>query len=257
MAKNKNEDVQSLEKGNIYFFFRPRVGEETAKGLQDVERFYMVLEPTEQHEHLYRLLIIGQKTMPEIKPHGRDNKTWGFVEKVSKNPDEIEDELDLKRYKTKTRGEQTREPARPIGEGIYNIIRHEDHTHLAYALNLPRNEGEVQKAFHLENEASYILSVKNPHQPSKIGFHEGEVHYPEDLLKKFGTRKWIAAEPTSLLDYENAQILLVGAEQDVREELGIDLHPQKEEEGLKALLNDLHMEISQHPTEPLLKGQWK
>ena len=82
-------------------------------------------------------------------------------------------------------------------------------------------------------------------------------HYPKDLQKKFGEHKWIPADPPSFLNYEGAQILLIGAESDVSDELGINLHPQNEKDALDALLNDLHLELSQHPMAPLLKGQWQ
>src|SRR6266567_6747518 len=256
MAESKQQDVHILEQGNIYFFYRPKVGERSAEGLEDVERFYMVLEPKQKDEHLYRLIVIGQKKMPEIKPHGGGDSSWGFVDKVGQKAEEIEDELDLKTYQTKTRGEQTREPARPVGEGLYNIVRHQDHTHLVYVLNLPRQIGEVQKAFQLREEASYILSIKNPYQPAprQVGFSGKEPHYPTDLQKKFGKHKWIPADPPSFLDYEDTQILLIGAETDVSDELGINLHPQNEQDALDAIVNDLHLELSQHPTAPLFKG---
>ncbi len=259
MAESRQKDVQILEQGNIYFFYRPKVDEPSVEGLEDVERFYMVLEPKQKDEHLYRLIVIGHKKMPEIKPHGGGNGYWGFVDKVSQEEEEIEDELDAKTYQTKTRGLQTIEPARPVGEGLYNIVRHQDHTHLVYVLNLPRRLGEVQKAFQLSEEGSYILSIKNPHQPAprQVGFSGKEPHYPKDLQKKFGEHKWIPADPPSFLNYEGAQILLIGAESDVSDELGINLQPQNEKDALDALLNDLHLELSQHPMAPLLKGQWQ
>jgi hypothetical protein len=259
MAESKQKNVHILEQGNIYFFYRPKVDEPSVKGLEDVERFYMVLEPKQKDEHLYRLIVIGQKKMPEIKPHGGGDSSWGFVDKVSQKAEEIEDELDVKTYQTKTRGEQTREPARPVGEGIYNIVRHQDHTHFVYVLNLPRQMGEVQKAFQLREEGSYILSIKNPYQPAprQVGFSGKEPDYPTDLQKKFGKHKWIPADPPSFLDYKDTQILLIGAELDVSGELGINLHPQNEKDALDAIVNDLHLELSQHPTAPLFKGQWQ
>src|SRR5258707_5766122 len=259
MAESRQKDVQILEQGNIYFFYRPKVDEPSVKGLEDVERFYMVLEPKQKDEHLYRLIVIGQKKMPEIKPHGRGDSSWGFVDKVSQKAEEIEDEFDAKTYQTKTRGVQTREPARPVGEGIYNIVRHQDHKHFVYVLNLPRQVGQVQKAFQLREEGSYILSIKNPYQPAprQVGFSGKEPHYPTDLQQKFGEHKWIPADPPSFLDYKDTQILLIGAELDVSGELGINLHPQNEKDALDAIVNDLNLELSQHPPAPLFKGQWQ
>ncbi|HEX4206137.1 MAG TPA: hypothetical protein VHZ51_18455 [Ktedonobacteraceae bacterium] len=259
MTENKQKEVQILEQGNIYFFYRPKVDKPSVEGLEDVERFYMVLEPKQKDKHLYRLIIIGQKKMPEIKPHGGRYSDWGFVDKVSQKAEEVEDELDAKTYRTKTRGEQTREPARPVSEGLYNIVCHQDHTHLVYVLNLPRQIGEVQKALQLGEEGSYILSIKNPHQPApgQVGLRGKEPRYPEDLEKKLGKHKWIPADPPSFLDYEGTQILLIGAESDASEELGIDLQPQSEKDALDAIVNDLRLELPQHPLAPLFKGQWQ
>jgi hypothetical protein len=83
-----------------------------------------------------------------------------------------------------------------------------------------------------------------------------EPHYPEDLEKKLGAYKWIPADPPTFLNYEGTQILLIGAALDVSEELGSKLHPQSEKDALDAIVNDLHLELSQHPLAPLLKGQW-
>lgn len=57
-----------LERGDIYFLYRPRVGADEAHGLRDVERFYILLK--RWHRHEYRLLIIGRKRPPD--PGRRD-----------------------------------------------------------------------------------------------------------------------------------------------------------------------------------------
>jgi len=52
-------------------------------------------------------------------------------------------------------------------------VKHEQgHTHLAYVLELPKELGEVQKAFHIHEEGSFIISVKNPKREAK-GFFRG------------------------------------------------------------------------------------
>ncbi|QQN64694.1 hypothetical protein JIR23_02400 [Bradyrhizobium diazoefficiens] len=37
-----------VEKGDIYFAYRPRIEEDKAEGLADVQRFYMVMKPEGQ-----------------------------------------------------------------------------------------------------------------------------------------------------------------------------------------------------------------
>ncbi len=128
-----------LERGNIYFLYRPRVQEGAAGGIEDVQRFYMVLSPQGKRHH--RLIIVGQKRLPEI--HNGGQRAWAYVARVAPTPAELEDELERAEYGTRTRGERERPAARPAGEGVYAIARHDDHTHLAYALELPEEPGEV------------------------------------------------------------------------------------------------------------------
>lgn len=52
----------------------------------------------------YRLIVIGRKKLPTID--GDHERNWGFVQKVGRKPEEIEDELDRFTYPTATRGER-------------------------------------------------------------------------------------------------------------------------------------------------------
>ena len=94
-----------LKRGNIYFAYRPRVEAQTAHGFDDVQRFYVVLSP--RGKASYRLIVIGQKKLPAVAGGGA-RMAWGFVEEVSSRPEDVEDELDPRRYFTKTRGERFR-----------------------------------------------------------------------------------------------------------------------------------------------------
>jgi hypothetical protein len=49
-----------LERGNIYFAYRPRVEEDAA--LEDIQRFFMILSPYDSQQ--YRLLVVGRKRLP-------------------------------------------------------------------------------------------------------------------------------------------------------------------------------------------------
>src|SRR5919197_2789437 len=180
--------VDVLERGDIFFVYRPRVQEESAEGLEDVQRSYMVLSPEGTQSH--RLIVLGQKRLPEVRDGG--DRVWGYVDMVERDPRKIRDELGRQTYRTKTRGQRVRPEARPAGEGVYAIVRHEDHTHLVYALELPTRPGEVQEAFHLEEEGSYILSVKNPEAPSPPGVGLGEprrASFPKTLQARFRGRR--------------------------------------------------------------------
>ncbi len=145
---------------------------------------------------------------------------------------------------------------RPAGEGRYALVEHEDHTHLAYALELPERPGPVQEALQIKEEASYIISVKNPERPSPLGLEE-KPRYPRQLLDVFGGRKFVPVSPPNLLDYENAEIVMIGASEDAEQELGIRLDPKKETGNTADIFRELKLERQKHPVAPLFKGEWR
>jgi hypothetical protein len=257
MARNNDQkDVDVLERGNIFFVYRPQVEEESPEGMSDVQQFYMIL--SKHGEDRYRMIVIGRKKLPEIEDGG--DRNWGFVSMVSSDPTEIRSELQKETYETKTRGERELPAARPVGEGVYAIVHHEDHTHLAYVLELPESEEKVQRAFNIEEEASYVISVKNPDQgsPRAAGLDEDQqADYPKRLQEIFRDLKFANPEPTDFLNYEGCEILLIGAEEDPSEELGIEFNVQDENRRTAEMFDDLRMQKSKHPIEPLFEGEWE
>lgn len=251
----KAEGTEVLEKGDIFFFYIPKVEKEEVRGEEDIQRFYIVLSPDKKK--VYRLIAVGQKAMPEAGNGGQRN--WGFVSKIGHKPEEVEDELDKRVYETKTRGERERQAGRPAGEGRYEIVRHGDHTHLAYSLELPKKPAEVQRELNIEDEASYILSVKNPEKPSppQAGLKGAQkADFPKRLMDVFRGRRFANADPPDLLDYEGAEIMLIGAKESPEEELGIKIDTENETESSAEIFRDLKLERDQHKTEPLFKGRW-
>jgi predicted RNA-binding protein with PUA-like domain len=61
MAKSRtnNKSKKIIEQGDIFFFYRPKVGAEEVEGIKDVQRFYMVTSPDDSNK--YRLFLVGQK----------------------------------------------------------------------------------------------------------------------------------------------------------------------------------------------------
>jgi hypothetical protein len=51
--------------------------------------------------------------------------------------------------------------------------------------------------------------------------------------------------------------VLIGADEDVFEELGVRLNPEHETLETAELFNDLRMERSEHPLKPLFEGRWQ
>jgi uroporphyrinogen-III synthase len=159
-----------LEKGIIYFFTRNRVGIEDSDSVGDLQRTYFVLRPLPDGAKLVdgaipdegnnRLFALPKKTFP--KSH-RD-RFMAFVEKTKTSIQDLKDNFFKgTEYDTKTAGTRHQQPVVTIGEGVYAITRTEDQsTHLAYALTIPTELGEVQKDLGLRSQGSFIVSIKNP-----------------------------------------------------------------------------------------------
>lgn len=255
MARKSDQD-EVLERGNIYFLYRPKVEKEHARGEKDVERFYIVLSP--EGKKRYREIIIGRKGLPRIKDGGERN--WGFVKLVTGDPHQMEKEFGPVEYETKTRGEREVSAARPAGEGVYAIVRHGRHTHLAYSLELPEKPKEVQREFRIEDEGSYVISVKNPEKPSpgRAGLgEEQKAEFPDKLMKVFRDRRFADADPPEFLDYEGAEIMLVGAREDPGKELGVRLETGRETASSADIFTDLRLNKKEHPVKPLFEGKWE
>jgi hypothetical protein len=246
-----------VEDGDIYFLYRPRVAQPEVTSLDEVQRLLVVLRPWRERRPL-RLLVIGRKRLPEIRAHDR---FWGFVDEVAEGPKALDGTLGGRVYQTKTRGERTQPAARPVAEGAYVIARHGDHTHLAYQLELPDRPGEPQRELNIEQEASYIISVKNPGLPSPPGTGRPraavEVGLPQELQNRFGARRFIPLEPPDFLDHPGVEFLLIAAAHDASEELGIDLDPYVEQASHATMLRDLRLDRRDRPVEPLFTGEWR
>src|SRR5437764_14986417 len=65
-SNNSNEPA-ILEQGDIYFFYRPKKDVKEVKVIEDVRRFFMVTVPESRQQQFYRLLVIGKKSLTEIR----------------------------------------------------------------------------------------------------------------------------------------------------------------------------------------------
>ncbi|TVU33481.1 hypothetical protein EJB05_25302 [Eragrostis curvula] len=327
-------NVDILEKGEIFFFYRPKVDKEEAHSPDDVQRLYIVLRPEAvaadraveekqapdsgkegrkrqgggaeekgaegghgeeevniEEQPLLRLVVMGKKSLPDPgKQRGRP--FWGYVELVTTKLDDVKDALKEEEYSTATRGQRRRPAARALGEGVYRIVRHggdsggrrrAPHTHLVYKLELPlRGPGEPQDAMNVEPEASFLVQVKNPDPPSSSdgrrrgggrgGGEDGggfrglqskrRAAFPARLQGAFGSRRYAAADPPDLLNYEGCELLLIAASDDVEEELGLDLEGEVGEEDAgdeqgAARCSDLVKMLGEvADVKPLLSGTW-
>lgn len=163
-----------LEKGIIYFFYRPRVNVEEPHSMKEVARSFVVLRPTpigatidEKQGSLEpgascRLIILPKKKFP-TSARERD---MAFVEKSGQSMKELKESfISGGKYETSTRGERTVEEARPYAEGVYAITSTKRASHLAYIITIPDELGSVQEDFGLRGRGSWIVQAKNPKYP--------------------------------------------------------------------------------------------
>jgi hypothetical protein len=246
------------EQGDIFFCYRPKVNVQHVDGLDDVQRFYVILKLANQPR--FRRMIVGRKGLPAVENHER---TWGFIDLVTDTAEELEDELDPYTYETKTRGVRVEPAVRPAGEGVYAIVDHDGHTHIAYALELPEMPGPVQKAFKIRPQASLIVTVRNPDAPPPPDLPRAGLppsrrpDYPGVLREKFGGRRFTTLDPPDFLDYPGTELVLIGASPDVTRELGLSLPTRRESRRSADVFTELGMERDLHPVEPLLTGEWR
>lgn len=235
-----------IEKGDIYFFYRNKIEITRAENLDDVQRLYLVTVSDESDDK-GRMFVVGKKRMPKMNGQESGAQEW-MMNVMTGKPKMIGEELAPKEYETETRGDRRITAAFPVGEGRYALVEHEDHTALAYRLVHPQKPGKAQKEMHLRPEAVYLISVRNPELHVQ-GFPDEKPGYPESLKKLFADKRWIDISKPALLDYENAQFVLIGA----HESLGdIDLKIPGEPD----LFKTLGLEKNKWPTEALFEGNF-
>jgi hypothetical protein len=247
--------TEVLERGDVFWFYRPRVGVEEVRDLDDVQRFFFILAPDGTSR--YRRLVVGRKRMPDPESHERE---WAFVAEVTDDPAELRDEIEPVRYETKTRGERVLSAARPAGEGRYALADHDGHTHLATALELPPTPGPVQRRLGITAEASYIVAVRNPdvEVPAGAGLpRERRAEYPPELRERFRGRRFAPLNPPGFLDHAGAEIVLIGATTAAEPELGIELDAEEERLGQADVFAKLGLRPDDVPVEPLARGEWR
>jgi DNA-binding PadR family transcriptional regulator len=271
-------DVKILEQGDIFFFFRPKVSAKDIKSIEDVRRFYMVLSPEEEQKiiddtnnndtnskekKIYRLFIIGKKSLPEIrKTEARSSERfWAQVGGIFYDSKNLVEDLTADEYR---KGDT----ARPVGEGKYAIIEHQNHAELAFILEMPQEIGEAQKELGIQKEASYIITVINPYKPVSEGYTTAEAErpkYPKDVqnyLTKTEGKFIPLSQNLTLINYQNAQIILIGAREGkdvIKQEIGLDIETEEGKENLFSsdIFTKLKIRKEQVPIKPIIEGKFQ
>jgi len=105
-----------------------------------------------------------------------------------------------------------------------------------------------------------VIAVKNPEatSPPGVGLEdERQPDFPRGLWVRFGDRRWMSVDPPEFLDYERAELVLIGGRDDLGEDLGLDLkaHPKNEETA--EIFRDVNLEKSERTIKPLFEGVWE
>ena len=240
---------EALERGDVFFLYRPKVDTEEVRGLDDVQGLYLILEP--EGEGPFRRVEVGRKALPPPGWAGRRHG-WAFVAEVAERGEELGDDLGRDEYETKTRGRRVQPEDRPLAEGRYALVRAGDDVLLEYALDAPKEPGPPQEATNVLAERAFIVRVKDPTNQTRgqrtptSGRTEP---LPDELQERFGGRRFVALDPPAFLDHEGVELLLMPAGE---AEDDVDVEP----DGQVDLFDDLGVDRDELPTEPLERGEW-
>jgi hypothetical protein len=186
-----------LERGDVSFLYRPKLGIVRVRSLDDVQRFFIVLARrlTDGHARVRRI-IVGRKRLPDPGAHERE---WAFVADVTERPDEAQAD------------------ARVAGAGAYAIAEHEGHVHFEYVLASRNDDDHVRALLNVRDEASYVVAVRNPEAPAPAGAGlspSQRPHFPPDVLERFRGRRFLPLDDPALLDQPGVELVLIGATED-------------------------------------------
>jgi len=209
-----------LEQGSATFLYRPRVEEQHADELDDVQRLLIQLSPSEGP--FERLIAIGRKRLPRSV---RRDRFWGFVDLVLTAYD-MNAALGAQVYGTKTKGLRHLPAARAFAAGTYELAWHNSHAHLRWTIDQFEND-PIAKELEPERTADYILTVANP-DPVVWGFLQTpdlqselfddlELHvtiptpFPPALQSRFRDRKYAQVDSPDWLNHPGAELVFLGA----------------------------------------------
>ncbi|KAI9852954.1 MAG: hypothetical protein M1824_001652 [Vezdaea acicularis] len=237
-----------IEKGLIYFFFRPRVGVDDPKGVNDIARSHIVLRPLPKATELTKGTVPDQQRVrmialpKKVLPNSPNDRFTVFVEKANVSVSDLRDALSHEDYSTQTAGQRHIQAANPAGEGVYAITSTGRETHLAYILTVPSHPSEVQSSLGLRTRDSFVISLKNPaHKgPSYANLPEAP-EFSKEIMEAFAGRRWMPPKSPDIFEYANAQFLLIGHSHDDEANLekATQVQPEDQKEGKETPLEEM------------------
>jgi hypothetical protein len=129
---------------------------------------------------------------------------------------------------------------------------------------MPKEPGKAQEELGIEKEASYIVSVINPKVPVPEGYPSTEQppEYPESILVGLESKENFIpiSKDIRLIDYLNAQVILIGAREGkdvLMKEIGINIKEEEETEQTADIFGKLQIERKRTPVRPLVEGKFE
>ena len=214
------EVATTIEQGSVTILYRPRVEEQHATELGDVQRLLILLSP--EGGAFERLIAVGRKRVPRSAQRDR---FWGYVDLVLTSYD-MNAALGAQVYGTKTRGLRHLPAARAFASGSYEIATHRDHAHLRWHVQRITDDDPIAFEVDVENDADYIVTIANPDltawgldEPPDLQaalFDDLELHvtipspFPPALQQRFGDRRFTHLDTPEWLDHPGAELVFVG-----------------------------------------------
>ena len=121
----------------------------------------------------------------------------------------------------------------------------------------------MQEELNIAQEASFVLTVKNPEASSPDGAGlepEQRAQFPAELQDRFEGRRFIPCDPPTFLDHEGCEIILIPTAQTLA--VGLDGEAQDAvphpHEGADAepIFEEIRLSQDDRRARPLFEGRW-
>lgn len=194
--------------GTIEIRYRPAIDREVADDLVDVQELLLVLD---QADGPVRLAEVGRKRLPPADDDGA-SPNWGHVRRVVERREELDDVLGDWTYDTRTQGTRHQSDTRVAACGTWRLDGQARDTRLHLDLTPQLDDQRLLDQLGIEDEATYVINVKNPRAGGDTGLDGAErAQYPDELQAAFDGNRWIGSDPVELLDHDGAEFLLIPA----------------------------------------------
>lgn len=201
-------DYQTLETGNIYFFYRTGIRNEVQNNPEAVQHFYLVLKPLERAK--FRILSMVRRT------HGNtpdfSQPIWGAVEGIDYLQLDPDNPWQQALLFPEDNQPLNLPDALPVARGRYSIIKMKDVHHLLYNVDDENQALSFTEKFRFPTHGCYAIQIKNPDKKMTVTMlpdTSRKVKFPRHLQEQFRNRPFVSKEAHECLDYAGAEFLMI------------------------------------------------